>query len=101
MPLTETFIKSIKENGETRSFTDGHGLKLEVHKNGASYWKLKYYKFRKSTIISLGKCPQVSVKEARLKAAQFKLESKDNKKKSLTFGALAIEWLELEKNKTT
>jgi integrase len=94
MPLTESFIRSLKGDGTTRTFTDGRGLVLELNRNGSRYWKLKHYRNRRSTTAALGKWPEVSVKEARLAAAEFLAGLRPVARGGMTFEALGMEWLE-------
>jgi integrase len=93
MPLSELFIKSLKVDDKIKKYTDGRGLFLEAHTNGSKYWKLKYRnRLKKSSTTSLGKWPEVSLKDARLAAANFKLHLIEIKNKETKLKDLALDW---------
>jgi integrase len=95
MPLTETFIRQLGPSDKTRRFTDGRGLVLEANRNGSMYWKLKHYRNRRSTTVSLGKWPGLSVRKARQAAEAFRAGLKA--RRGMTgrpFRELAEEWHE-------
>jgi integrase len=95
MSLTESTIRSLKNDGKTKVHTDGHGLVLEDNKNGQKYWKLHFRRFGRHSTASLGKWPDVSVKEAREAAARFRAAGEGERKGGALFGDQAAEWLRL------
>ena len=68
MPLTDTTLRSVKPSDKPQKLFDGHGLFLLVSPNGSKAWRLKYYINGKEKLLSLGKYPLVSLKEARERA---------------------------------
>lgn len=76
MALTELKITKAtcpKDKSSIKLF-DAHGLYLEVYKAGSKLWRYKYYRpsNKKENRLPLGKYPEVSLKEARLKHAEAK-----------------------------
>ena len=72
MKLTDTKVKSVKPTDKTQKLADGNGLSLHVLSTGAKVW---YFRFRNNgaeTMLSLGKYPQVSIKEARAECERMK-----------------------------
>jgi len=66
VPLTDSKIKAFKPRGKPYKVADGGGLYLHMSVAGSKIWKVRY-KFRdKTTTISLGKYPVVSLKDARV-----------------------------------
>jgi integrase len=75
MALTELQIVKAKcpDDKESTKLSDAHGLYLEIYKSGGKLWRYKYYRpsnKKKENRLSLGKYPEVSLKEARLKHAE-------------------------------
>ncbi len=105
-------IEKITEPGK---YFDGDGLFLLVTEKGSKLWRLKYRIDGKEKLGALGTWPAVSLKEARLKAAEWRIkisagidpiqEKKALKMaamaeelhKALTFEKVALEWLETYK----
>jgi integrase len=63
--LTEVTIKNAKPPGKAIRLWDAKGLYLEVSPVGGKLWRLKYRFSGKEKRLSLGKYPEVSLKEAR------------------------------------
>jgi integrase len=66
-PLFDKQIREAKTKPD-QSVTclfDGGGLYVEIHKTGVKRWRLKYRHEGKAHVISLGRFPEVSLKEAR------------------------------------
>lgn len=91
------------ENG--RAFLrlyDGNGLFVQISKTGRKFWRLKYKRGNKETILSLGEFPQISLEEARELAANARIDiakgNKPKKKKTSsrkkTFEQITLEYLE-------
>ncbi len=110
--LTDTQIKNAKPRKKNYSLFDGDGLFLEVTATGSKLWRLKYRSPVSGTDkkISLGKYPTVSLKAARDKAHEYRVQisqgtcpitekkkAKANPREVTTFGEAALEWLEVKK----
>jgi integrase len=65
--LTATEVKQAKAADKLRKLTDGGGMYLQVHPNGARYWRYDYRYAGKRKTLALGVYPEVSLKEAREK----------------------------------
>jgi hypothetical protein len=65
--FSDSFIRNIKTVGR---YTDAatQGLNLQVKANGGKYWALRYLSQDKRYDLSLGSYPNVSLKEARIRA---------------------------------
>lgn len=65
--FSDSFIRNIKTTGR---YTDAatQGLNLQVKANGGKYWALRYLFQDKRYDLSLGSYPNVSLKEARIRA---------------------------------
>ncbi len=93
MALTDIQIKALKPRDKKYSVSDGRGLILEIRPNGAKYWILRTWNNGKEKRRHLGSYPQLSVKEARIKAVEEHDKILLPKTKSITLGELADEWL--------
>lgn len=78
MKLTDTACRNAKPKEKLYKKADGGGLYLHVTKEGAKYWRLKYYFLGKEKLLALGIYPIVSLQEAR--------EKRDNAKRMLDAG---------------
>ena len=80
MPLQDSQCKNAvtPAKGVTKLF-DGGGLFLQVDSKGRKYWRLQYYRpsDKKKDVVAIGVYPDVSLKEARLKQAEIKLQLAD------------------------
>jgi integrase len=113
MPLTDTFLKTLKysrdDNKPQREY-DTEGLYVEITPKGVKKWQMKYKRpiTGKENRLSFGIYPEVSLKEARQKRDDARKLLKDNidpseakkeeKRLSVlqaanTFEAIANEWL--------
>jgi len=109
--LTDSQIKKVKPPAEDQKapdkYSDGQGLQLHVFANGGKYWRMAYRFEGKQKTLSLGIYPEVSLAEARSKREDAKrtlrqgtdpMEAKKESQKvvdgSLTFEAIATQWLE-------
>ena len=65
--FSDSFIRNIKTTGR---YTDAatQGLNLQVKANGGKYWALRYLFQDRRYDLSLGSYPNVSLKEARIRA---------------------------------
>ncbi|MCZ6586074.1 MAG: Arm DNA-binding domain-containing protein, partial [Gammaproteobacteria bacterium] len=89
--LTDTAIKALKPVGKDQWVCDGNGLYLRVRKTGGKSWVLRRKRQGHTRIITLGKYPNLRLKDARLKAAQLGSENTWSK---LTLRELLDEWYE-------
>jgi integrase len=101
--LTEVEIRKLKSAEKPRKLFDGGGLYLLVNPNGSRWWRLKYRVDGKEKLISLGTYPTVSLKDARLRRDEARVQlskgidpSLQRRAKGLaaddTFEAIAREW---------
>lgn len=107
MPLTAKKVDSLKPKEKLYRVADARGLCIEVKINGAKFWRFRYRYAGKAKMISLGKYPIVSLKEARKrrKDAQGILDEGGNPANerrtqrpaldSVTFETVAREWLDV------
>jgi integrase len=107
--LTDPECKKAELKDKPYRKFDGGGLYLEVHPNGAKYWRLKYRHAGKEKRLALGVYPAVSLKQAREMAQDEKRKlsagrdpATERKIQKLmgrvalenSFEAVAREWLE-------
>lgn len=108
MPLTDITVRNAKSSDKAQKLADGGGLYLLVHPNGSRYWRLKYRVLGKEKLLALGKYPEVSLSDARVRREEAKRllangqdpsEVKQAQKIAAlhqaanTFEAVAREWL--------
>lgn len=116
MPLTEKTLKSLKSPDKIKKVSDAAGLYIELHPNGAQYWRLKYRYAGKEKRMALGVYPAVSLKDARqqrdtakrLLAEGIDPNAKKQEEKRLasfnaenTFISVAKEWHDTNKSQWT
>ncbi|OHY81466.1 site-specific integrase [Marinobacter sp. AC-23] len=70
--FTAKKVQSLIKEGVPGRYSDGEGLYLMVPKVGAPYWMLRYTHAGKRRELTLGKCVQISLAEAREKAVDAK-----------------------------
>ncbi len=107
MSLNDMKCRTAKPKLKPYKLFDGDGLFLQVMPNGAKYWRMKYRLFSKEKLLSLGVYPEVSLAEARDKAAQTRQKVREGQDPSLlrleqkqlaiyakdqTFEKMAMEW---------
>ena len=65
--FSDSFIRNIKTTGR---YTDAatQGLNLQVKANGGKFWAMRYLFQDRRYDLSLGSYPNVSLKEARVRA---------------------------------
>ena len=63
--LTAIQVKKSKPGEKVFKLADGGGMYLQVHPNGARYWRYDYRFANKRKTLALGVYPEVSLKEAR------------------------------------
>ena len=94
MALTDIQIKHLKPKDKKYSVSDGRGLVLEVRPNGAKYWIVRFWVKSKEKRKHLGSYPEMSTKEARIKAAEAKTGIFEPQSGKVMFGEITAEWLE-------
>jgi integrase len=105
-PLTDTEIKKSKPKEKDYKLSDGQGLYLVVKKNGTKFFRFDYSYNNKRKTVSFGIYPEISLKHAREKRANYRKLLKDDidpvdykKNKDLnTFKTVAQKWLEIMKS---
>ena len=116
MSLTDTQIKQFKPQAKTKKLYDERGLYLEVAPSGGKWWRLKYRFNGKEKRISLGVYPDVTLKEARARRDEAKIQLSNGIDPSVyrkqqkqdyidehvnTFGTIAQEWFAKHKDQWT
>ncbi len=105
MKLTDVRIRTISRPGK---YFDGAGLYLYCTEKGGQYWRVKYRHAGKEKLLALGVYPDLSLKEARIRAetARRTLQAGEDPSKAKkaakaqqsheaanTFKAVASDWL--------
>ena len=98
MQLSDNKIKALKPKEKEYKVGDGGGLWLFVTPKGSKLWRFRYTLNGKGSTKSLGKYPELSLKKARLKRDEYKLQINTGVKPSdvkseMTFEDLAKEYL--------
>lgn len=107
MPLTNLDCKNAEIREKRYRCYDERGLYLEIHPNGAKYWRFKYRYLDKEKLLALGVYPEISLKEARQKCLDARKVLSENKdpshlkqeakriakqKADNSFKKIALEW---------
>ncbi|SHH95967.1 integrase domain-containing protein [Ferrimonas marina] len=117
-PLTATAVKNAKATGKQYNLADGGGLMLRVSNTGSKRWLLNYAKpyTKKRTNLGLGGYPEVSLADARERAAEAKrllangIDPVENKAEELlakcqsklsTLEAIGEEWLKVKRTQVS
>lgn len=66
MPLTDAEVKALKPKEKAYTVQDGRGLYLEVSPVGGKSWRVRYQFNGKTEKLTLGKYPDLTIKDARL-----------------------------------
>jgi integrase len=72
MALTDTQIRNAKAQSKPYKIYDAFGLHMIINPTGSKVWRLKYHYHNKEKLVSLGKYPFVSLKDARTKADEYR-----------------------------
>lgn len=72
MPLTDTYIRSLKVADKEQKHFDGEGLYLSIPKTGRKLWRMAYRFDQKTKLLSFGEYPIVSLKDARQRRDEAK-----------------------------
>lgn len=92
MPLTDRAIDNVKPNGGIQKISDGEGMYLHVSAVGGKSFRLAYRFDSKQKLLTIGKYPAVSLKDAR--------RAKDEAKELLARGVDPAEYKKEMKNST-
>jgi integrase len=105
--LTASQVKAAIPRIKAYKLSDGRGLYLLVHPNGAKYWRLKYRFDGREKLLAIGVHPDISLAQARAACDEAKALLRDNRDPSSvkqlrknfllershnTFEAIADEW---------
>jgi integrase len=112
MKLTDTAIRNARPGDRPRKLFDGDGLYLYLSTTGHRAWRFKYYIEGREKHLHFGRYPEISLKAARERRLEARrvLETgndpgvtlqAERAARSATFEALAMEWLEMQRNKLT
>ncbi len=112
MKLSNTKIQNLESNHKPYKVFDGDGLYLQINPNGSKLWRLRYYYNDKEKLVSLGKYPVVSLKDAREKAIDVRRQldkgidptakkREEKLKKKNDFEKVASEWWVNQKDRWT
>lgn len=93
--LTDIQVKNLKPKEKRYSIADGEGLSIEVFPTGKKKWVLSYRIAGKQTRKQLGEYPDVSCKEIRRIAREYKAEIAGKSKAAPSLKKVCDEWLEL------
>lgn len=69
-PLTDVAVKTVRPGPKVRKLSDGGGLYLEVKPNGAKTWRFRFERLGRERVLTFGRYPEMSLKEARDKARE-------------------------------
>ena len=108
---SDRVFKNAQPREKAYLLADGHGLALRVQPNGSKSWLFRYRRpiTRKETFIGLGRYPDVSLAEARVKASRFRNKLYDGidpgeeritnlkEQRLRSFEAVAAAWLEFKR----
>ena len=72
MPLTETQIRNLKPESTPKKHFDGEGLFLYVTPTGSKLWRMAYRFEGKAKLLSFGKYPTVTLRDARARRDEAK-----------------------------
>ncbi len=111
MNLTDTKVKNLKPKNKVYRELDRNGLYIEIATSGSKIWRHRYTLNKKSTMISLGYYPEVSLSKARIACESNKQLlrkglnpqqcEKDKSNANLTFNTAFFEWHENMKTSWT
>ncbi len=95
MALTNAEIKRATPKEKRYTMRDSEGLWLEITPAGKKTWKVRFKTEGREIKHTLGRYPDISLKDARLKRDEIRLDLVNDKSiPGGTFNALAEEWFE-------
>jgi len=105
--VTDITLRNAKPKEKDYTINVDRGLTLLVKKTGGKLWRFRYTFHKKRNLISVGKYPQVSLRDARdtlqkylnllddgVNPSSYKKGIMEQKKAEKSFKDVAIEWLE-------
>lgn len=107
MPLTDTYIRSLKVADKEQKHFDGGGVYLSLPKTGRKLWRMACRFDQKTKLLSFGEYPTITLKDARQRRDEAKkllangiapgAQKKAAKEEQLsevkdTFQSVALEW---------
>ena len=95
MSLTELQCRQAKAGKKIYTLSDGNGLILEVRPSGKKYWISRIYTQGKEKRRSLGRHPEISVKQARIKNMELRSNGIEEPSAGDLFESVAMEWLKV------
>lgn len=103
MKLTAYEIKALKPKEKEYFIGDGGGLFVRILPSGAKFFVYQYISNGSKRRVSLGKYPEISLGDARIKRDEIKLNllkgtDITKKEKGDTLGAVFDEWFAVKKN---
>lgn len=96
--VTTLYLKSLKPKEQAYDISVGDNLYLRVNKTGSKSWRMIIKNKGQRSITTLGIFPDISLVEAKKLALATKLEILE-KKESIAFDKIALEWLALKATK--
>ncbi|WP_442918728.1 Arm DNA-binding domain-containing protein [Limnobacter sp.] len=70
--LTDVQVRALKPKDKQYKVADSEGLYIVVNTTGSKLWRLKYRFHGIEKTLSIGKYPQVSINQARLRRSEAK-----------------------------
>ena len=95
--MNDVSVRKLRAKENRYMVQDSDGLYLEILPSGTKSWKVRFTINGRSVRKTLGRYPDISLKEARLKRDEIRLDVVHGKTGDLsrgTFKALAEEWFE-------
>lgn len=104
MPLSDTAVRAAKPSDRPVKLFDGRGLFLLVTPAGGKLWRFKYRFADKEKLLALGKYPEITLKEARMRSDDARKllaraidPGEQRKVGENTFEVVARRWYALQK----
>lgn len=103
--ITVQKIKSLIKNKAVGKYAIGNGLYIRISDEGSAFFTIRYTIHKKRKEMTLGKFPELSLADAKFKAAQIKVDLKNenidplaekkrlDKEEMITVNDLAEDWL--------
>lgn len=76
--ITVQKIKSFIKNKTVGKHAIGNGLYIRISDEGSGFFTVRYSIYKKRKEMTLGKFPELSLADAKLQAAQIKVDIKNN-----------------------
>lgn len=70
--LVDSQIKRARPRAKVYTLLDGRGLQVIVHPNGSKYFQFRYSFAGKPRLMQLGRWPELTLKQAREKAMEYR-----------------------------